>query len=132
MDLSKQTLFKMITERMSYLGLRQKVLSQNVANANTPNYQARDLKPLNFKDQLAREAHRVTPAITQANHLPPVTPSEPFEIQKQKRPYETTLDKNGVVLEEQAQKVAATQVDYQTTTALYRKYVAMFKLVMSR
>ncbi len=75
---------------------------------------------------------RVTPAITQASHLPPVTTPEPFEVQKQKRPYETALDKNGVVLEEQAQKVAQTQIDYQTTTALYRKYVSMFKLVMSR
>src|SRR5215470_6336735 len=128
MDLSKQTLFKMITERMSYIGQRQKVLAQNVANANTPGYQARDLKPLNFKDTVAREMHRVAPAITQANHLPPVTKTEPFEIQKQKRPYETALDKNGVVLEEQAQKIAANQVDYQATTALYRKYVTMFKL----
>jgi flagellar basal-body rod protein FlgB len=132
MDLSKQTLFKMITERMSYLGQRQKVLAQNVANANTPGYQARDLKPLNFKDQIHHEMTRVTPVMTQANHLPPVTPQEPFEIQKQKRPYETALDKNGVVLEEQAQKIAATQVDYQAATSLYKKYVGMFKLVMSR
>ena len=132
MDLSKQTLFKMMTERMAYLGQRQKVLAQNVANANTPNYQARDLKALNFKDQVAREMHRVTPAITQANHLPPVTTPEPFEVQKQKRPYETALDKNGVVLEEQAQKIAANQGDYATTTGIYRKYIAMFKLVLSR
>ena len=132
MDLFKQTLFKMMGERMSYLGQRQKVLAQNIANANTPGYQERDLKPLNFKDQVSRELHRVTPAMTQANHLPPVTPSEPFEIQKQKRPYETSLDKNGVVLEEQAQKIAATQVDYQTTTAIYKKYIGMFKLVLSR
>src|SRR5258706_4986373 len=118
MDLSKQTLFKMMSERMSYLGQRQKVLAQNVANANPPNYQARDLKELNFKDTVAREMRRVTPAITQANHLPPVTTPAPFEVQKQKRPYETALDKNGVVLEEQAQKVAQTQVDYQATTAI--------------
>ena len=128
MDLSKQTLFKMITERMSFMGQRQKVLAQNVANANTPNYQARDLKPLNFKDQVQREIHRVTPVSTQANHLPPVTPSEPFEVQKQKRPYETSIDKNGVVLEEQAQKISANAADFSTTTAIYRKYVGMIKM----
>ncbi len=129
MDLSKQTLFKMITERMSYLGQRQKVLSQNIANANTPGFQARDLKPLNFKDQVQHELHRVSPAMTQANHLPPVTPSEPFDVQKQKRPYETSLDKNGVVLEEQAMKMSKNSSDFTTTTAIYRKYIAMFKLV---
>jgi len=128
MDLSKQTLFKMISERMAYLGQRQKVLSQNVANANTPNYQARDLKPLNFKDQVAKEMRRVTPVMTQANHLPPVTPPEPFSVEKQKRPYETSLDKNGVVLEEQAQKLSANSGDFSTTTAIYRKYLLMFKM----
>ena len=132
MDLSKQTLFKMMTERMSYLGQRQKVLAQNIANANTPNYQARDLKPLNFQDQVAREMRAVTPVSTQPNHLPPVTPSERFSVNKDRRPYETALDKNGVVLEEQAMKVAQTQVDYQATTAVYKKYIGLFKLVLSR
>jgi flagellar basal-body rod protein FlgB len=128
MDLSKQTLFKMISERMAYLGQRQKVLAQNIANANTPNYQARDLKPLNFKDQVRNEMHRVAPAMTQANHLPPVTKSEPFAVEKQKRPYETALDKNGVVLEEQAQKLSKNAGDFSTTTAIYRKYLTMFKM----
>jgi len=130
MDLSKQALFKMISTRLSYLGERQKVLSQNIANADTPNYQARDLKPLNFKDQIRHEMTMVTPVMTQANHLPPVTPSEPFSIQQIKRPYETSLDKNGVVLEEQAQKMSATMGDYTTATTLYRKYLGMFKLVL--
>lgn len=132
MDLSKQTLFKMITERMSYLGQRQKVLAQNIANANTPNYQARDLKPINFKDQVAREMRQVTPVATQANHLPPVTPPDRFAVQKDRRPYETALDKNGVVLEEQAMKVAQTQVDYQASTAIYKKYATMLKMVLAR
>jgi len=128
MDLSKQTLFRMIAERISYMGERQKILSQNVANADTPNYQARDLKPLNFKDQIASEMRRVTPVMTQANHLPPVTPSEPFSVLKDKRPYETSLDKNGVVLEEQAMKVSQNSGDFAATTAIYRKYLTMFKL----
>jgi flagellar basal-body rod protein FlgB len=128
MDLSKQTLFRMIAERISYMGERQKVLAQNVANADTPNYQARDLKPLNFKDQIQREMRRVTPVMTQANHLPPVTPSETYAVLKDKRPYETSLDKNGVVLEEQAQKISANSGDFAATTAIYRKYLTMFKL----
>ena|SRR5258708_602950 len=132
MDLSKQTLFKMMNERMSYLGQRQKVLAQNIANADTPHYQARDLKPLNFKDQVQSEMRRVTPVMTQANHLPPVTPSARFAVETTKRPYETSLDKNGVVLEEQAMKLGQTQGDYQMTSAVYRKYLGMLKLVVSR
>lgn len=130
MDLSKQTLFKMISTRLSYLGERQKVLAQNIANADTPNYQARDLKPLNFKDEIQRQMRQVTPTMTQANHLPPVTPSEPFAIQQIKRPYETSLDKNGVVLEEQSMKMADTMGDYQAATTIYKKYLNMIKLVL--
>jgi flagellar basal-body rod protein FlgB len=125
-------IFKLISEKMTYLGQRQKVLAQNVANANTPNYQARDLKPINFQDQLARESRHVTPVATQANHLPPVTPPERFSVLRDRRPYETALDKNGVVLEEQAMKVAQTQVDYQASAALYRKYNALLKMVLAR
>src|SRR5271154_2306832 len=112
MDLSKQTLFKMISTRMAYLGERQKVIAQNIANADTPNYQSRDLKPLDFKDQMAHQMRAVAPVMTQVNHLPPVTPTELFKVQQIKRPYETSLDKNGVVLEEQAQKMSATMGDY--------------------
>jgi flagellar basal-body rod protein FlgB len=129
MDLSKQTLFKMIGEKLAYLGQRQKVIAQNIANADTPNYQARDLKPLNFQDQIQRAMHQVAPAMTQPNHLPPVTPSEPFKVIQIKRPYETSLDKNGVVLEEQAQKMSANAGDYQAATTLYKKYINMIKLV---
>jgi flagellar basal-body rod protein FlgB len=130
MDLSKQTLFKMISTRLSYLGERQKVIAQNIANADTPNYQARDLKPLNFKDEIQRQMRQVTPTMTQVNHLPPVTPSEPFAVQQIKRPYETSLDKNGVVLEEQSMKMSDTMGDYQAATTIYKKYLSMIKLVL--
>ena len=42
----------MLRERMTWLNQRQDVLSQNVANADTPGYVARDLKPLDFDDML--------------------------------------------------------------------------------
>ena len=44
MNLPDIPLFAMLRERMSWLNQRQGVLSQNVANADTPGYGARDLK----------------------------------------------------------------------------------------
>jgi flagellar basal-body rod protein FlgB len=130
MDLSKQPLFRMMTERMAFLGQRQKVLAQNVANADTPNYQARDLKAFNFQAQVERESRRVTPSQTQSGHLPPVSAPDTFKVERVRKPYETSLSGNGVVLEEQMGKVAETQVDYQTTAQLYRKYVDMMKIAL--
>jgi flagellar basal-body rod protein FlgB len=48
MDLPGIGLFRMISQQLHWLGQRQEVLSQNVANADTPGYQARDLQPLAF------------------------------------------------------------------------------------
>ena len=53
MDLSRTPLYAMITQRMGWLTERQRVISQNVANADTPGYQARDV---DFKTALAEAA----------------------------------------------------------------------------
>src|ERR1700744_5136144 len=48
MSMTGIPLLGMLRERMSWLNARQNVLSQNVANADSPGYTARDLKPLDF------------------------------------------------------------------------------------
>jgi flagellar basal-body rod protein FlgB len=120
----------MIGVKMAYLAERQKIISQNIANADTPGYRPRDLAKLNFKDEVHRAVFNVTPTETQANHLGPVTPSEPFKVEQSMRSYETSLDKNGSVLEEQSQKQSQISGDYQAATTLYKKYLAMYKLVL--
>lgn len=131
MDLSKQALFRMMTSRMDYLGQREKVLAQNIANADTPNYKARDMRHVDFIQALHREMHVLAPTQTQAGHLPPVSSPGKFSVDRQKSPYETSLDKNGVVLEEQMLKVDETAGAYATTTTIYRKYVDMLKTALA-
>lgn len=132
MDLSQQTLFRMMNERMSYLSERQKVLAQNVANADTPNYQARDLKKVNFFDEVRRTSRKLQPEATQGAHLAGTQRAEAWGVQRDRRPYEVTPDKNGVVLEEQMMKIANNQADYQLSTTVYRKYLDMMKSTLSR
>lgn len=130
MDLSRQTLFRIMQDRLGYLGQRQRVLAENIANADTPNYQARDMAPVNFLQALEQQEKQLQPAQTQAGHLPPIRPVSAFKVEGEKRPYETKPDKNGVVLEEQMVKLSDTQIAYQTTTSLYKKYTDMIKLVL--
>ena len=54
MDLSKIPIFEAIAKRMSWLGERQTVLAQNVANADTPGFAARDLKAPDFSRLMAQ------------------------------------------------------------------------------
>lgn len=131
MDLHKQNLFQIAKQKMGYLGQRTALLAQNVSNSDTPNYRARDLKPVNFAQELSRANRPVTMAATQANHLPPVSKPEAFRSING-RSYESTISKNSVVLEEQMMKLSQTQGEYEGATTLYRKYLDMVKLTLGR
>ena len=56
MDISGIPLFAMLRQRLGYLGERQRVIAQNVANADTPGYAPRDLKAFAFSAQLQSQA----------------------------------------------------------------------------
>lgn len=130
MDLNKIPLFGVMTERLNWLSQRQTVLAQNIANANTPGYQPKDLKEPDFKAMLARSGGgNLDMARTQGNHLgggSRAVKHAPVESGS----HETTPTGNGVVLEEQLMKTAETRMDYTATLNLYRKHVDMIKVAL--
>jgi len=132
MDLFQLKLFQRISERMNWLGARTEVLSQNVANADTPDYVPHDLKPLNFEEHLVK-----TPQVVQERTNPmhmsgTVGPVDPIDDEKQRNPYESAPVGNSVVLEEQMIKMADAQHNYQLMTNLYRKNVDLLKMALGR
>lgn len=132
MDLFKLKLFQRISERMNWLGARQEVLAQNVANADTPSYVPRDLKPLDFAEHLKKLAP-VAPARTDPQHLAGTAAAvSPIDDMKQRSPYESAPVGNSVVLEEQMTKLADAQASYQLMTNLYRKHVDLLKAALGR
>lgn len=132
MSLQDIPLFSALTERMKWLTARQKVLSQNIANADTPGYEAKDLKPQKFKDMLPRPVEStVQLASTNSKHIELEGKSE-FNTKKNKTPYEISPTGNEVVLEEQMTHLANTQLEYQMTTSLYKKHLTMLKTALGR
>jgi len=127
MDISGIGLFRMITQQLHWLGQRQEVLSQNVANADTPGYQGRDLQPLAFGDEL-RQATAVRLAVTDPGHLAGKG-ADPTAaaVTKPVVPWEVSPDGNSVILEQQMTALAETQANYQMATELYRKEIGMLK-----
>jgi flagellar basal-body rod protein FlgB len=116
-----------MTERMAWLGAREKVLAQNIANSDTPNYQPKDVVPLDFEDHLQKLAP-VEPQRTDPHHLVgTVPPKDPIDSKKQKKTYETAPAGNSVVIEEQMMKLSQTQADYNAMVNLYRKHLDMLK-----
>ncbi len=133
MDLSKIPVFGAITKRMYWLHQRQKVLAENVANANTPGYQPRDMKELNFNDVLKRST-KMKMSATRVNHIAPRASASTagFDTITQKSSYETSPDGNAVSLEEQMLKVTENRMDYELMTNLYRKHMSMLRTAMGR
>jgi flagellar basal-body rod protein FlgB len=132
MDLNRIPLFSMLTKRATWLDKRQEVLARNIANADTPGYQPRDLKPQEFKKMLGPAAPQLTMASTSAHHLPPTVPQSKLRDEKSKESYEAAPDGNAVVLEEQLFKVSETQANHRLALNLYSKHVTMLKAVLGR
>ena len=127
MDITKLPLFETMRERLSFLTARQTVLAENVANANTPGYAAKDVEAPDFA---AIAAGEMTPGlkVTDARHIA-MSPSGTggFRVRSMAGA-ESTPNGNSVNLEDQMMQVSAVQMDYSTVTQLYRKALNMIRL----
>jgi flagellar basal-body rod protein FlgB len=132
MDLNNLKLFKMALTRMDWAAQRQKVLAQNISNADTPDYRPKDLKQVNFKDVLKGQMDvRVPVARTDARHLKGTIPeAEPFRENAVRKTFEESPDGNQVVIEEQMQKVSDTRADYNTAVQLMQTHMKMLRIAV--
>ncbi|MBN8542917.1 MAG: flagellar basal body rod protein FlgB [Alphaproteobacteria bacterium] len=128
MDYNDVTIMSMAKNHMRYQTQRQKVLSENIANIDTPAYKAKDLKPLDFGKIAEAESKRLEMRATSPKHMEGVHAfGGPFREEKLRETYETTPTKNNVVLDEQMANVNTTQAQFQLSSSLYRKMNAMFR-----
>lgn len=129
MDLGSFDLFKGIAAKMAWLTQRQSVIAQNIANADTPEYHAKDLAPLDFKNTLKL---KLAPVRTSALHLAGAGGGGKAKESAETKPYEVTPSGNSVSIEEQMQKASSTGVDYQMITTLYQKNIGLIKTALDR
>jgi flagellar basal-body rod protein FlgB len=133
MALTNFTVFDALSRKMGWLGQRQTVLADNVANADTPGYKPHDLSEAPFQRVLKRVLKPMAPAVTHAGHVDASIPAEPrTDVDEAKEKYETSPTGNAVVLEEQLIKVQETQMDYQTMTNLYKKHMSMYRIALGK
>jgi flagellar basal-body rod protein FlgB len=131
MDLSDIPLFAMLKSRMGYLSQRQRVIAENVANANTPGYAPRDLKPFSFEAQVQAAAGPGAVAVTQPGHMLPLHAASGSGASFKPvaaKDSETTLDGNSVVLEEEMIKMSQARMDYDAAVSFYEKALNMITL----
>ena len=138
MELGDIPLFAMLKSRLGYLSDRQRVIAENVANANTPGYQARDLKAFSFQArvQAASGAAAATPAgtmaVTQPGHMQPKSAGSSGVKAVKAADSEVTLDGNGVVLEDEMVKLTQARMDYDAAIGFYQQSLSMLKMAVRK
>ena len=131
MDLTRIPFFELINKRLSWLSQRQDVLAENVANVNTPGYQARDLKEPSFAELLRGTGSSVRLAATQPGHIGGANRADAYAVVDDKSTT-PTINGNAVDMEAELMKVSKTGIDYQFAINLYKKQIGMIKTALGR
>jgi flagellar basal-body rod protein FlgB len=127
----------MLRERMEWHQERQRVLAENVANADTSNYQAKDLAPPDFERELSVAS--ISLATTEPGHISGGSSSSSssgggdsqFATEEHSR-YEVRPRGNSVTHEDEMMKVASNQMDFETVADLYTRSLSLIKLAIGK
>ena len=130
MPISDIPILSMLRQRMQWHQARQLVLAENVANSDTPNYQAKDLAPLDFGSALS--AASIGLDRTDPNHMATQRSSNAQFADDGTARYEIRPRGNSVTHEDEMMKVASNQMDYEAVTSLYTHSLALIKLAIGR
>ena len=126
-------MFQALKHKMDWHQTRQGLLSQNVANADTPGYQGGDLAPISFDEamRIATPGPVGTRITNDAHVSAAVTLTSDYRTGDD-NPFEITPDGNEVTIEEQMMKVASNQMDYQAATTLYKRAMGMIRTALGK
>ena len=130
MDLADIPLFSMLKGRLGYLSQREKIISENVANADTPGYRPNDLKAFSFASQVkAATSGAGVQAVTQPGHMQAPNARRSLSGMKpiKTNDSETTMDGNAVVLEEEMMKMTDARMNYDAAIGFYQKSLGMLR-----
>ncbi len=132
MPISDLPLLSMLRTRMHWHQARQQVLSENVANSDTPGYRPVDLVAPDFASKVAT-ASPVSLSRTDPAHLAGVGLDDGPQFGKDRRGgYEIRPAGNAVNLEDEMIKVAGNQMDYQAATTLYTHSLSLIKTALGK
>jgi flagellar basal-body rod protein FlgB len=128
-------ILSMLRTRLQWSQERQRVLAQNVANADTPGYRASDLTPVKFATPTQAGAAPLTTVSlvrTESGHIAGIGQSDSSFRTSSGDNYEIRPTGNAVNLEQEMIKVAANQMDYQAVTALYTRSLSLLKTALGK
>ena len=130
MNFGSSAIFELSKAKLAYLGQRQAVLAQNIANADTPSYRAQEVRAPDFEAMVRGQSlNNNGLRRTHANHMTGGSSrvNQPFDVVDSDITGEFNPDGNRVNIEIELQKVAFTQAEYGQVIGIYRKNVQLIQ-----
>lgn len=125
----KMDIFRMAHAMATHAGTRQAVVAQNIANADTPGYRARDVVP--FSEMMKTGADRTQQRATRGGHLHGQMAAGPLQISEAARESANPND-NGVSLEEEMLNAVEVKRQHERALAIYRSGLTVLRSSLGR
>ena len=125
-------LFSLHHQPHELVSARQSVLAENVANADTPNYIARDHAPDGIFEHGAKQPAFPKCHTEACGHASSHIAQRPGLQSGKGRGRGRYAGGKVVAVEQEMIKLSDTQLQYQTATNLYQKAVNMFRTALGR
>jgi flagellar basal-body rod protein FlgB len=120
LKLESMSFFSLASQRMEWLGARQNVIAENVANADTPGFKAREVS--SFAEMLNSGATMQGMTVTSGKHIAGSAASMAgVRADTDPQAWSSSPDGNTVILEQQAIKATEVAESYRMAANLYRK-----------
>ena len=130
MAASMPPLFQLLSAKASFLQARHAVLTQNVANADTPRYRPKDLVEPDFASALQGRPAGVAPVRLEQrrpDHLAGLPTTATTPRRQRLDGFEIAPAGNAVIIEEQIRLLGSAERGYQLATSVYGKYVGLMR-----
>ncbi|MFD1160361.1 FlgB family protein [Roseovarius aestuarii] len=125
----KLEIFRMAHALATHAGARQSVVAQNMANADTPDYRARDVTP--FKEIIESGDSGFVPRVTRPGHLHAA--ALPFDLGiAEVRDVETDPNGNSVSLETEMMKAVDVKREHDRALAVYKSSLGVLRSALGR
>lgn len=133
MTISDLPVLSALRTKMQWHQARQAVLSENVANSDSPRFKPRDLVEPKFDASAGRlgSTGTLAMAVTSTGHIAPSGGAKSYDVNGRVG-FLTRPAGNSVSLEEEMMKVSANQMDYAAITSLYSKSLSLLKTAIGK
>ena len=135
MSINDLPMLSVLRTKMQWHQERQRVLSENVSNSDTPNFKPRDLVEPTFDNKggtVGGGMGSLAMMRTSTSHIAVSGGGQTFDGDGGKSGFQTRPAGNAVNLEDQMLKVSANQMDYAAATSLYSKSLHLLKTAIGK